>query len=94
MTLAASAEANVEVWDVTTSELLGRLTVPGTEGKVTAATTVELGGSAPKGVFTGWGLWRRDVAAPEGAQIEIRVWSPGGSDGVEVYSLGLQRVAQ
>jgi hypothetical protein len=90
-TLATSGGANVEVWNTTTSTLLSRQSVPATNGKTTVQTTVSLPESPPEHLFSGWGPWRTDVDEPEGDQLEVRVWSPGGDDQVDVYNVSLQK---
>ena len=92
VSLAASTTATVEVWDDTTSTLLSRTTVPDTAGPIRVRSTVTVRRSSSGGLFNGWGIWRMALTLPAGAQLEIRVWTPGGSDQVSVYSVGLSRV--
>jgi hypothetical protein len=92
VTLAVSSIANVEVWNTTTSTMLTRQSVPGTNGRTTVQTTFELPSTSPEHLFSGWGLWRTDLVEPIGDQLEVRVWSPGGEDEVDVYSVSLQKV--
>ena len=74
VSLSVTSTANVEVWDDTTSRLLSRLSVPGSNGKVTASTTVDLTKNTPEHLFSGWGIWRQEVTEPIGDQLEVRVW--------------------
>jgi Predicted membrane protein (DUF2079) len=91
VSLSVSSTANVEVWDDTTSQLLSRQSVPGSNGRVTASTTVDLTKNTPQHLFSGWGIWRQGVTEPTGDQLEVRVWSPGGDDQVDVYNVSLQK---
>jgi hypothetical protein len=91
ISLSVSSTANVEMWDDTTSRLLSRQSVPGSNGKVTVSTTVDLTQNTPQYLFSGWGIWRQGVTEPTGDQLEVRVWSPGGDDEVDVYSVSLQK---
>ena len=66
--------------------------MPGTNGTTTIQTTFELPSAPPEHIFSGWGPWRTAVAEPTGDQLEVRVWSPGGNDEVDVYNVSLQKV--
>ena len=90
VSLAASTTATVEVWDDTTNTLLSRTTVPDTAGPIRVRSPVTVPPSTER-LFGGWGIWRIAMTPPAGAQLEIRVWTPGGSDEVSVYSVGLSR---
>jgi hypothetical protein len=90
--LAVSSSANVEVWNATTSAMLIRQSVPGTNGRTTVQTTFELPSAPAEHLFSGWGPWRTDVVEPAGDQLEVRVWSPGGDAEVDVYNVSLQKV--
>jgi hypothetical protein len=90
--LAVSSSANVEVWNATTSTMLTRQSVPGTNGRTTVQTTFELPSTPPEHLFSGWGPWRTDVVEPTGDQLEVRVWSAGGDDEVDVYNVSLQKL--
>ena len=92
VTLAVSSSANVEVWNTTTSTMLARRSVPATNGRATVQTTFELPSATPEHLFSGWGPWRTDVVEPIGDQLEVRVWSPGGDDQVDVYGVSLQKM--
>jgi Predicted membrane protein (DUF2079) len=92
VSLAVSSTANVEVWNATTSRLLQRFSVPGTNGKTTIHTMVRVWRTPAEHLFRGWGPWRIQVQEPIGDQIEVRVWSPGGADAVNVYRIGLRRI--
>jgi hypothetical protein len=74
------------------SRLLSRQSVPATNSRTISTTTVDLGTNTPQQLFTGWGIWRRGVEEPVGDQLEVRVWSPGGDDQVDVYNVSLQKV--
>lgn len=91
-TLAVSSTANLEIWNATTSQLLQRFSVPGTNGKTTIRTTVRVWRTPAEHLFRGLGPWRIQVQEPIGDQIEVRVWSPGGADAVNVYRVGLRRI--
>ena len=90
VSLAVSSTANVEVWDATTSTLLSRRSVPGTHGRDTVQATVDLRYVARAQEFAGWGIWRTEPLEPNGDDLEIRVWSPGGNDHVTLYTVGLE----
>jgi hypothetical protein len=92
VTISTSQTANVEIWNATTSTLLSRQSVPDTNGKTTVQTTFSLASTPPEHIFSGFGPWSTDVAEPAGDQIEIRVWSPGGNDIVDVYRVGLRKL--
>jgi Predicted membrane protein (DUF2079) len=92
VSLAVSTTANVEIWNATTSTLLQRFSVPGTNGGTTIHTTVRVWRTPAEHLFRGWGPWRIQVQEPIGDQIEVRVWSPGGTDSVNVYRIGLRRI--
>lgn len=92
VSLSASQTANVEVWNATTSTLLSRQSVPATNGRTTVQSTFSLASTPSERIFSGFGPWSTDVAEPVGDQIEIRVFSPGGADIVDVYSAGLRRL--
>ncbi len=91
VSLSVASTANVEVWNSTTSQLLSRQSVPGTNGRAISTTTVDLETNTPERLFSGWGIWRRGIEEPIGDQLEVRVWSPGGNDEVDVYSLSLHK---
>ena len=65
--------------------------MPGTNGTTTLQTTFD-SSAPPEHLFSGWGPWRTAVAEPTGDQLEVRVWSPGGNDEVDVYNVSLQKV--
>jgi hypothetical protein len=91
VSLAVSSTANVEVWDATTSTLLSRQSVPGTDRRATVQVTVDLRDVARAQEFAGWGIWRTEPLEPNGDDLEIRVWSPGGNDHVAVYTVSLEK---
>jgi hypothetical protein len=90
--MAVSSSANVELWNSTTGTLLQRLSVPGTNGPTTVRLDAKVDHTPAEQVYTGWGPWRQGGAPPTGDQFEVRVWSPGGDDEVDVYSVSLQKV--
>jgi hypothetical protein len=90
VSLAVSSTANVEVWDSTTSTLLDRLTVPGTNGVTTVQLSADLRSVQAAQEYPGWGIWRTKPQEPRGDDLEIRVWSPGGDENVTVYTVGLR----
>jgi hypothetical protein len=92
VSLAVSSTANVEVWNATTSTLLKRFSVPGTNGRTTIRTPVRIWRTPAEHLFRGVGPFRIQVQEPIGDQIEVRVWTPGGADAVNVYRLGLRRI--
>jgi hypothetical protein len=88
VSLSVSSAANVEVWDASDSRLLARRVLNDTHGKRTVTLPVRLSNLTTVSLFEGWGLWATvPHGAPAGSDLEIRVWTPGGSDHVNVYSL-------
>lgn len=79
VTLSSGGPVNVEVWDATGDVLLGRRTVPGGQGTVTVAQTVDATHVYGQPVYGGAGIMRIDpLPAPPGDELEIRVWTSGG----------------
>ncbi len=92
VSLSASSAATVELWNADTSTLLARVALPGTGGRTTVSLTGRLARVVAPYEFHGFGPWRDSPVIPSGDQLEVRVWSPGGADLVNVYSVSLRRV--
>jgi len=94
VSLSASGAVDVELWDATTSTLLGRRALTGTHGRITVRLTARALHTPGEQVYGGWGPWSiRPVPAPPGDNVEIRVWQPGGTDRVRVYSTSLVKLS-
>lgn len=89
--LSVRGRANIEVWDTDDSRLLRRRAVRDTNGRVTVSFPVSYSYAAPSREFNGWGPFRIVQSPAFGNNLELRVWSPGGSSRVNVYSLRLSR---
>jgi hypothetical protein len=90
--LAVSSSANIELWNSTTGTLLQRISVPGTNGPTNVQLEAKVDHTPTEQVYTGWGPWRQGGAPPVGDQFEVRVWSPGGDDEIDVYRVSLRKV--
>lgn len=86
VTLSASGPVNVEVWNDTGNTLLARRAITSTGGVQTITMPVDATTAYRASVYSGWGPFRAQfVPPPPGEQLEVRVWSPGGTF-VSVYS--------
>lgn len=87
--LSSTVPVNIEVWNATGHQLLGRRQVPATVGEEVVHLAVAVRRLYPPGVFTGVGPFRiTPIPPPPGNDLEIRVWSPGGGN-VSVYAVSL-----
>jgi uncharacterized membrane protein len=87
--LSVSSTAHVEIWNATTSTLLAHTTLGDTHGRRTVHLLATLKHVTPRPVVKGWGIWGMAPTRQPGDNLEIRVWSPGGSNVVKVYSTSL-----
>ncbi len=91
-TVATTGQANVEVWDDSDNRLLARASLPGTRGRVTVHMAVAVAARRQRSTPTGIGPWSAVPQPPvAGSTLEVRVWTPGGSDSVDVYDVAMQR---
>ena len=91
--LSATGPVNVEVWNNTGDTLLGRRSIPATNGIQTITMPVDATTAYHTIRYTGWGPFRARFAwAPEGQRIEVRVWTPGAGP-VSVYRAELAPLA-
>jgi len=92
VSLSATGPVNVELWNADAHRLLGRLSLPSTSGRTTVHVQAAVRSEVAPSVFSGFGIWRDAPLLPTNDQLEVRVWSPGGTDLVNVYSVALDRV--
>ena len=88
--LSSTGPVNVEIWDDNDDKLLTRQMLPGTDG--IERITVPVDATVPYLVapVRRWGPFRADfISPPAGQRLELRVWSPGGSEAVHVYGATL-----
>ncbi|MGC9221003.1 MAG: DUF2079 domain-containing protein [Solirubrobacteraceae bacterium] len=90
--LASSGPVKVELWNATSSTLLARADLPNAQAASLVRLVGQLRHVVPERLFTGWGIWRTRPDPPYGDQLEVRVWSPGGNESVNVYSVSLTKV--
>lgn len=90
VTLSSSGPAIVEAWNLTGNTLLGRFTLAATQQPTVVSFPLRIDHLYPHNeVYKGWGPFSFNQAyAPQGNDIELRVWQPGSS-WVHVYSLSL-----
>jgi Predicted membrane protein (DUF2079) len=93
VTISSSLLANVELWDTTTGKLLERTVLHNTHGKRTVVLTGVLRNTPKQAVLTGSALWKMSPTIPPGNSLEIRVWTPGGSDRVSVYHAAVTKLS-
>jgi hypothetical protein len=91
--VSSSRLAHVELWDATTGRLLARAVLHDTHGKRTVVLTGVLRVTPPQAVLTGSVLWKMSPTVPAGNSLEIRVWTPGGSDRVDVYHAAVAKLS-
>jgi hypothetical protein len=92
--LSVAHTANVEVWDASTGHLLARRTLGNTHGQTTVRVPIALKTTPGEQEFEGSGPWRITAERPpKGDNLEIRVWSPGGTGQVKVYSAGIIKIS-
>jgi hypothetical protein len=89
VSLSVSRRANIELWNTTTGKLVKRVAVGATHGRTTVTTDFKLHANPFNIVYTGWGIWRVTPYRLIGNTMEARVWSPGGTNKVSVYSISL-----
>jgi hypothetical protein len=92
VSLAATGQVDLEVWNSDTGQLIARAENPGTSGIETISLPIRLSHAPPPLLFSGWSLWSDSPPEPSGDNLEIRVWTPGGADQVSVYSVQLVRL--
>jgi hypothetical protein len=89
VTLSATGRTNVEVWNATAGELITRVKLDDTHGRITVTMPVNLHNIVPEPYFTGVGLFTDDpIPPPTGDNLEIRVYS-FGDEAINVYSVAL-----
>ncbi len=91
--VSVTGTANLELWNDDTNRLLGRTVIHSTHGVKEASVVADLTTTIPTREASGWGLWRTTPVRPDGDSLEIRVWTPGGANGVRVYRVVLHRLA-
>jgi Predicted membrane protein (DUF2079) len=89
VSMSASGQVNLEVWNDNCDTLLARRTLPPSRSVETITLPVDATTACTASAFAGWGPFRADfIQPPPGQTLEIRVWSPG-SETVEVYRASL-----
>jgi Predicted membrane protein (DUF2079) len=92
--LSVARAADVEVWDDSTRVLLARRRLGNTHGQTTVSIPIALRTTPGEKEYEGIGPWRITAQkAPRGDNLEIRVWSPGGTGQVKVYSAGILKIS-
>jgi hypothetical protein len=87
--LSTSGTSNVEAWNATGQVLLGRRSVPETDGPITVDVPVDSERAYPIAVYKGPFPFDEDPIPPPSQQVvEIRIYVPPGSVGI-VYSVQL-----
>ena len=93
VTLSTTKPTNVELWDSTTSTLLARRVVSNSHGRQTIRLIGHLRTVPTQGVISGWSIWGMSPPVPPGNSLEVRVWTPGGNDHVNVYRVRVAPVS-
>ena len=88
--LATEGPVNVEIWNLTTGNLLARVDLPSSAGVIeTTRVSADLVRVHSSSAYAGsWPFRVQPVEPAPGAVIEIRIWSPGNIY-VSVYSIAL-----
>jgi hypothetical protein len=87
VTLDVRGQTNVEVWDATSSTLLGRQVLTNTQGRRTVTMHVTVPTITKQKLFGGWGLWAvRGHPPVAGESVEVRVWTAAPARRVDVYT--------
>jgi hypothetical protein len=82
---------DVEVWDVTTNTLLARRQVVLQAQRTVERFSVVVPRPRAAAPFQGFGPFSSRPTAPSSDQLEVRVYTPGGTTTVNVYEVGLAR---
>lgn len=93
VSLATRGPVNVELWDVTTNQLLLRRTPPSTDGhEQSFAYSVTTAAQSTPVAYSGWGPFQVLPIEPTADNVlEVRVWSPGRLD-VKVFGVTFRRL--
>lgn len=76
--LSSTVPVNVEVWNVTGQVMVGRRSIPPTNGSAAVTFPVDATYSYPYDLYSGWGPFRIvPTQSSPGNQLEIRVRTPG-----------------
>jgi hypothetical protein len=92
MSVSGHTHANFEVWDSTSSTLLGRLVVPHTRGPERFTLKVRLRHVQGQPTLSGFGPWSVLPQRVPTDNIEVRVWSPG-TGRVSVYRASVDQLS-
>ena len=89
VTLSASGEVSVEVWDTTANLLIARRQLPRSNGLTTLTIPFAQAATWAR-AFDGSGPFRiQTLDAPAHDELEVRVWSPASTT-LKVKSVGIQ----
>ena len=92
VSLSASESASLQLWDADTGKLLAEKAVGRTPGRQTVSFDATLRGAPAPHEVAGFGPWSASPVEPDGNSLEVRVWSPGGRDRVDVYVASLRKL--
>lgn len=90
VTLSSWSSTIIQVWDVTSGNLLAQRKIPATDGKQsTYRTPMVYSQQGRPNIFSGWAAWRIQPDRALQNQLEVRVYSEQGRM-VNVYRVGVQ----
>jgi uncharacterized membrane protein len=92
VSLSASEAASLQLWDTDTNKLLAEKAVGATHGRQTVSLDAILREAPAPHEVSGFGPWSASPVEPDGNVLEVRVWSPGGRDRVNVYVASLRKL--
>jgi hypothetical protein len=92
VSLSASRSASLQLWDTDTRRLIAENEVGALHGRRTVSFDATLRRAPPPHETSGFGPWSASPLEPDGNALEIRVWSPGGRDRVDVYVASLRKL--
>jgi hypothetical protein len=91
--MQSSGPVHVELWNATTDRLLARVSPRAVRGPAPVTLTARLRRTSTEQLFSGFGPWSTRPDPPPGDELEVRVWSPGGTVRVRVYSVSLTPIS-
>ncbi len=91
--MQSSGPVHVELWNATTDRLLARVSPQAVRGPAPVTLTARLRRASTEQLFSGFGPWSTRPDPPPGDELEVRVWSPGGTVRVRVYSVSLTPIS-